>query len=131
MKKIIITAMLMACATSVFASSDFIEVQKVAYENGKTTVLVARTVSSFNIYTQSTSTYSIGEIRKSFNGTLEGQNLADKVALYVDEHITVKNGSFFSQGKNSILALLRSKAFYAGGYDGYFAELAKQLVDEK
>lgn len=133
MKKIITTILLAASFASVsaFGGDNVLTVKSVTRENGKTKVSFSRDISKYNVYTDSVQTYAVGAFTKSFNGNLSDEQIVEKASRYVDDFITVQSGSFKKAGQVYKLAEKRSKAFFANGYEGYFAELATQLADEK
>lgn len=133
MKKIITTIALAAgiASVSAFSGDNVLTVSNVTRENGKTKVSFSRDISRYNEYTATTQTYSLGAFTKTFNGNLNDEQIAEKASRYVDDFITVQSGSFKKAGQNYKLAEKRSKAFFANGYEGYFAELSTQLSDEK
>lgn len=85
----------------------------------------------YNVYTDSVQSYTLGEFTKVFKGNLTNTQLVDKVSLLADDFLTVQDGTYKVQGQTYKLAKSRSTAFFADGYRGYFAELAKQLENER
>lgn len=131
MKKIITIIALSTAALMANAQGDELMVSNVSYVNGKTVVSLSRSHSAYNVYTDTIQSYTFGEFKKTFNGTLTSNQVVDKVTRYVDDFITVSNGSYKKEGQVYKLAESRKSAFFSNGYEGYFAELTKQLADEK
>ena len=126
MKKIITTIALFSIVSMASALGDenVISVSNVKRENGKTVARFSRDISKYNVYTGSYMNYSVGEFTKIFNGSLTNEQIVDKATRYVDDYIVIKSGSYSKNGQSYKLAGLRSKAFFANGYEGYFGELA-------
>lgn len=129
--KTIFTIVLFSTFALASADENVLNVSNVSRENGVTKVSLSREVSKYNLYTDSIQSYQLGAFTKTFKGSLSDKEIVSKVSLFVDNFITVKSGNTTSTGKVQDLASSRSKAFFDNGYEGYFAELAKQLSDEK
>jgi len=131
MKTTIFSIALLTSFAFASAEDNVLAVSSVTRENNQTKVSLSRDISRFNVYTGQTQAYQLGAFTKTFTGNLSDKEIAEKVSRIVDNFITVKSGAYTAVGKNQELASSRSKAFFRGGYDGYFAELASQLAEEK
>lgn len=103
----------------------------VKYIDGNTVASLSREVVRNNEYTGTVQSYKVGEFTKTYKGMLSPSTVAQKVSRLCDDFITVNAGGYKVQGRAYKLAGDRSKAFFANGYEGYFAELARQLAEEK
>ena len=125
MKKTIATIALltMVSASSAFASQDYLEVKNIKDVNGDSLVTYER---GYNDGKENRILMTFG---MNYFGKVTPSQAVEKGAMLADEVIFVKaSGVTPVQGQVNKLAGKRSEAWTKGGFNGYMAELTRQIT---